>query len=217
MKSVHRVCLSAAQVVMILFASGRTFGQALVGGPRDSEFKFSTPAAPGVAVPDKIDSSIGTLNLKYGYPKADTVEKIYDNLDRSRALQAYLMAIPIVNQAGMRDPPRSTCDQVHQCLGYSCQRCCARQFCILGTPEPDEGFLVGHRVRQSDAFDGPDGSEIPEPEQPEQGAEDEHRRVCGCLFWPAPPDRTRKQLGADPARQGLVYDPAPLRTARTVV
>ncbi len=35
--------------------------------------------------------------------RPDTVEKIYDNLDRSRALQAYLMAIPIVNQAGMRD------------------------------------------------------------------------------------------------------------------
>ncbi len=56
-----------------------------------------------MAVPDKIESSIGTLNLSYGYPSADTVEKIYDNLDRSRALQAYLMAIPIVNQAGMRD------------------------------------------------------------------------------------------------------------------
>ena len=33
-------------------------------------------------------------------------EKIYDNLDRSRALQAYLLAIPIVNQAGMRDSIR---------------------------------------------------------------------------------------------------------------
>ena len=66
-------------------------------------FEMTTPFAPGVAVPDKIDSSIGTLNLNYGYPSADTVDKIYDNLDRSRALQAYLLAIPIVNQAGMRD------------------------------------------------------------------------------------------------------------------
>ena len=62
-------------------------------------FKMTTPIAPGVAVPDKIESSLGTLNLNHGYPSADTVEKIYDNLDRSRALQAYLMAIPIVNQA----------------------------------------------------------------------------------------------------------------------
>ena len=36
----------------------------------------------------------------------DTVEKVYDNLDRSRALQAYLLALPIVNQAAMRDSLR---------------------------------------------------------------------------------------------------------------
>ena len=70
------------------------------------QYKYETPIAPGVAVPDKIESSIGTLKLRYGYPEADTVEKIYDNLDRSRALQAYLMAIPIVNQAGMCDSLR---------------------------------------------------------------------------------------------------------------
>ena len=57
-------------------------------------------------MPDKLETSIGTLNLSDGYPDAGTVEKIYDNLDRSRALQAYLLAIPIVNQAGMRDSLR---------------------------------------------------------------------------------------------------------------
>ena len=69
-------------------------------------FKTSTPIAPGVATPDRLDTSIGTLNLRDGYPLPETVEKIYDNLDRSRALQAYLLAIPIVNQAGMRDSIR---------------------------------------------------------------------------------------------------------------
>ncbi len=70
------------------------------------QYKMTTPVSPGVAVPDKIDTSIGTLKLSDGYPDADTVKKIYDNLDQSRALQAYLMAIPIVNQAGMRDSIR---------------------------------------------------------------------------------------------------------------
>jgi hypothetical protein len=70
------------------------------------QYKYSTPIAPGVTVPDKIESSLGTLRLNYGYPEEATVEKIYDNLDRSRALQAYLLAIPIVNQAGMRDSLR---------------------------------------------------------------------------------------------------------------
>ena len=106
MQSIYRRYIGAALVAMILFASGRTLGQASVGAPTDSHFKFSTPTDADIAVPDKIESSLGTLNLKYGYPKPDTVEKIYDNLDRSRALQAYLMAIPIVNQAGMRDSLR---------------------------------------------------------------------------------------------------------------
>ena len=89
--------------ITMLIALVATCEQATAQSLANPSMKFSTPIAPGVAVPDKIESSIGTLNLSYGYPKADTVEKIYDNLDRSRALQAYLMAIPIVTQAGMRD------------------------------------------------------------------------------------------------------------------
>jgi hypothetical protein len=66
------------------------------------DYKMTTPIAPGVAVPDKVETSIGTLKLHYGYPDDATTRKVYDNLDRSRALQAYLLALPIVNQAGMR-------------------------------------------------------------------------------------------------------------------
>lgn len=69
-------------------------------------FRMTTPIAPGVATPNRLETSIGPLNLTDGFPNPDTVEKIYDNLDRSRALQAYLLAIPIVNQAGMRESLR---------------------------------------------------------------------------------------------------------------
>ena len=69
-------------------------------------FKMTTPIAPGVAIPNRLDTSLGTLKLSDGFPAPDTIEKIYDNLDRSRALQAYLLGIPIVNQAGMRDSIR---------------------------------------------------------------------------------------------------------------
>jgi len=69
-------------------------------------YKMTTAMAPGIATPDHLDTSIGALNLTDGSPAPDTVEKIYDNLDRSRALQAYLMGVPIVNQAGMRDSMR---------------------------------------------------------------------------------------------------------------
>ena len=89
-------------------ASAASSSSAFAGAAkiRSSPAAPVAPFAPGVSVPDKLESSIGTLNLNYGYPSAETVEKIYDNLDRSRALQAYLLAIPIVNQAGMRDSIR---------------------------------------------------------------------------------------------------------------
>ncbi len=66
-------------------------------------YKMTTEIAPGVATPDTLETSIGTLKLNDGFPTAETTAKIWDNLDRSRALQAYLLAVPIVNQAGMRD------------------------------------------------------------------------------------------------------------------
>jgi hypothetical protein len=71
------------------------------------QYKYETRTTLGVATPDKVDTSIGTLHLSSGYPDAPTVGKIYENLDASRALQAYLLALPIVNQVGMRDSLRS--------------------------------------------------------------------------------------------------------------
>jgi hypothetical protein len=70
------------------------------------QYKYQTPTPPGVATPDQVETSIGTLHLSDGYPDPATVKKVYDNLDASRALQAYLLALPIVNQASMRDTLR---------------------------------------------------------------------------------------------------------------
>jgi hypothetical protein len=64
--------------------------------------KMTTTIAPGVMVPNRVETSIGSLRLNYGYPDDATTQKVWDNLDASRALQAYLLALPIVNQAGMR-------------------------------------------------------------------------------------------------------------------
>jgi hypothetical protein len=64
--------------------------------------KMTTPIAPGVMVPNRVETSIGSLTLDYGYPDDATTQKVWDNLDASRALQAYLLGLPIVNQAGMR-------------------------------------------------------------------------------------------------------------------
>ena len=86
----------AASVLLSIAAAG-------LGSPAGAQtYKMTTPIAPGVATPDALETSIGALSLKDGVPTPETSQKIWDNLDRSRALQAYLLAIPIVNQAGMR-------------------------------------------------------------------------------------------------------------------
>ncbi len=79
---------------------------AIVPAALAQDYKMTTATAPGVATPNTLETSIGALHLNDGVPTAETIEKIYDNLDRSRALQAYLLAIPIVNQAGMRESLR---------------------------------------------------------------------------------------------------------------
>jgi len=96
----HSRYIGAATLALLLFT-------AVTAAAFAESYKMTTPIAPGVAMPDTVESSIGTLHLNDGYPSEETVEKIYENLDRSRALQAYLLAIPIVNQASMRETLRS--------------------------------------------------------------------------------------------------------------
>jgi hypothetical protein len=92
---------AGAFIVFIVVAMTILAGCA-TSSPVAEQYKYSTAISPGVAVPNKVETSIGTLKLNYGYPDDATTQKVYDNLDRSRALQAYLLAIPIVNQASMR-------------------------------------------------------------------------------------------------------------------
>jgi hypothetical protein len=77
--------------------------QPLTGAPAMPQYKYSTPMPPGVAMPDKIETRLGTLNFFGGFPDQASVEKLYDNLDFQHAVQAYLLALPVVNQAGNRN------------------------------------------------------------------------------------------------------------------
>jgi len=64
---------------------------------------MTTKFPDGIAIPDKIDSRLGILNFRDGFPDKATVEKLYDNLDFQRAVQAYLLALPAVNMMGLRE------------------------------------------------------------------------------------------------------------------
>ena len=58
---------------------------------------------PGVASPDQVETRLGTLNFFDGFPDKASAAKLLDNLDFQRAVQAYLLALPAVNQAANRD------------------------------------------------------------------------------------------------------------------
>ena len=57
---------------------------------------------PGIASPDKVETRLGTLKFFDGVPDKASTEKLYDNLDFQRAVQAYLLGLPPVNQLANR-------------------------------------------------------------------------------------------------------------------
>ncbi len=52
---------------------------------------------------ETLDTSMGELEYEAGYPTQETVEKLYDELDFQRAVQAYLWALPMASYGAMAD------------------------------------------------------------------------------------------------------------------
>ncbi len=50
----------------------------------------SAEIPPSLVTPDKVDTQIGTMEFKDGAPSAATVDKVYDNLDRTHAFEAFV-------------------------------------------------------------------------------------------------------------------------------
>src|SRR5262245_31699624 len=68
-----------------------------------AKYKYTAEIPPGIASPDKVETRLGTLKFFDGVPDQSTSEKLYDSLDFQRAVQAYLLALPVVNQVANRD------------------------------------------------------------------------------------------------------------------
>ncbi len=92
--------LLVAQFILTPHAS---FGQVLTGAPAEPEYKYSTQMPPGVATPDSVETRLGTLKFFDGFPDKATADKLYDNLDFQRAVQAFLLGLPAVGQVANRD------------------------------------------------------------------------------------------------------------------
>ena len=91
--ALHKTVLASTIVIPLLIGSA-------VSPQAAEQLKLTTPIPPGIAMPDTVETRLGTLNFFDGFPDQPTVEKIYDNLDFQRAVQAYLLALAPVNMAG---------------------------------------------------------------------------------------------------------------------
>src|SRR5580692_11260917 len=56
--------------------------------------KYSAKVPPYITTPDNVDTRIGKLKFFDGLPDTETVKKVYDNLDFSRGVEAFLSGIP---------------------------------------------------------------------------------------------------------------------------
>jgi hypothetical protein len=106
MKARNGLACSVALLMVLIVTSTPSSGQPLTGAPAAPEYKYSTPMPSGVASPDKVETRLGTLNFFDGFPDNASAEKLFDNLDFQRAVQAYLLAIPAVSQAANRNAIR---------------------------------------------------------------------------------------------------------------
>ena len=67
-----------------------------------AQAEVSAETLKSISIPDKVESSIGTLEFFDGVPNDGTIDKLYDNLDRSRAVQAYIDNSGAASLYGMR-------------------------------------------------------------------------------------------------------------------
>jgi hypothetical protein len=93
---------SIVALPLISLFVGHASAQVLEGPPADPQYKYSTPMPPGVAISDQVETRLGTLRFDSGVPDQATADKLYDSLDFQRAVQAYLLALPPVNQLSNR-------------------------------------------------------------------------------------------------------------------
>jgi hypothetical protein len=98
-----RELINSILALALVSAAMPTLAQPLSGPPANAQSKYSTPLPSGIAAPAQVETRFGTLNFDGGVPDQASTDKIFDNLDFQRAVQAYLLALPPVNQLANRN------------------------------------------------------------------------------------------------------------------
>jgi len=95
MKTTRKVNIFLFGILATLIVS-----QALAEVP--PKMKMTTEIPKSITTPDKVETRLGTLEFFDGFPDDATTQKVYDNLDFMRGVQAFLNAVPGASAEGFR-------------------------------------------------------------------------------------------------------------------
>lgn len=93
MKLKHKQTLLAATLIGAL---------AVMAAQAQAAPKMTTDIPAEITTPDSVETRLGTLKFLDGFPDATTVDKVYDNLDFQRGVQAFLTGVPGASQVAIR-------------------------------------------------------------------------------------------------------------------
>ena len=72
-----------------------------------SSYKMTTPIPPEITTPSSVDTRIGKLEFFDGVPTSETAQKVFDNIDFSRGVEAFLNGVPGASMVAIRTGLRS--------------------------------------------------------------------------------------------------------------
>jgi hypothetical protein len=84
----QRIRFTVLLTAILAFTSAATLAEAQTAP------KYAAKVPPYITTPDTVETRIGTLKFFDGLPDAATVQKVYDNLDHARGVEAFLNGIP---------------------------------------------------------------------------------------------------------------------------
>jgi hypothetical protein len=140
--------LAAVTFVLTLLASMGTVDA------QTKKYKMTTDIPASITTPDAVETSLGILRFFDGFPDEATVQKVYDNLDFQRGVQAFLTCMPAASAYAMRTGLR-TFGPDNQTVIISESLLDARGIFLTGNTE------TIYNVTWFDTHDGPLVIEVP--------------------------------------------------------
>ena len=95
------------QIVLAALMVAAAFATTHAQTQTPPKMKMTTDIPPQITTPDSVETRLGTLRFFDGFPDDATVEKVYNNLDFSRGVQAFLNAMPGASVYAIREGMRS--------------------------------------------------------------------------------------------------------------